>query len=256
MKKIIGGLVIVLILLLNINLTYAQTPSPSFTIPGMDVPIPGINCGDAEGATPELRQCCTFKNLTLQQKLDTFPEFGCILPGTALCFSSIPKSLLGIVMQNNKIKELDDWLSERANKTNPCVSGNPDTAAGGCICKRAPASTKLLCDKYVSGSKDYGACVNCASGGVWTAIGCIDNDLNKFITEKLLTMGIGLAGIIAILCIIYSAFMMQTSQGSPEKIKKAQELLTSCIMGLMLIIFSVFILRLIGINILGIPGFK
>ena len=41
-----------------------------------------------------------------------------------------------------------------------------------------------------------------------------------------------------------------------EKIKKAQDLLTSCIMGLMLIIFAVFILRLVGVNILRIPGFS
>ena len=50
--------------------------------------------------------------------------------------------------------------------------------------------------------------------------------------------------------------MMQTSQGNPEKLKKAQEMLTSCIMGLMLIIFSVLILRLIGVDILKIPGFN
>jgi len=68
-------------------------------------------------------------------------------------------------------------------------------------------------------------------------------------------MGIGLAGLIALLCIIYAAFMIQISSGNPERIKKAQELLTSCIMGLMLIIFSVFILRLIGVDILKIPGF-
>jgi len=49
--------------------------------------------------------------------------------------------------------------------------------------------------------------------------------------------------------------MMQSSQGNPEKLKKAQEMITSCIMGLMLIIFSVFILKLIGVNILKIPGF-
>ena len=39
-------------------------------------------------------------------------------------------------------------------------------------------------------------------------------------------------------------------------LKKAQELITSCIMGLMLIIFSIFILRLIGVDILKIPGFE
>jgi hypothetical protein len=69
-------------------------------------------------------------------------------------------------------------------------------------------------------------------------------------------MGIGLAGGVAMLCIMYSAFRMQTSQGNPEAIKKAQETLTSCITGLVLIIFSVLILRIIAQDILRIPGFN
>ena len=91
--------------------------------------------------------------------------------------------------------------------------------------------------------------------GVWTGIGCVYTDTKAFIEKTVFGMGIGLAGVLALLCIIYSAFMMQSSQGNPEKLKKAQEMITSCIMGLMLIIFSVFILRLIGVDILNIPGF-
>jgi len=49
---------------------------------------------------------------------------------------------------------------------------------------------------------------------------------------------------------------MQSSQGNPEKLKKSQDMITSCIMGLMLIIFSIFILKLIGVDILKIPGFS
>ncbi|MBI4009029.1 hypothetical protein HY357_02250 [Candidatus Roizmanbacteria bacterium] len=98
-------------------------------------------------------------------------------------------------------------------------------------------------------------CAECSKHGVWTAIGCIDFKLSVAIRDTIFGLGVSLAGIIALLCIIYSAFILQTSQGNPERIKKAQELLTSCIMGLMLIIFSVFILRLIGVDILKIPGF-
>jgi len=86
-------------------------------------------------------------------------------------------------------------------------------------------------------------------------MGCVYTDTKDFIEKTVFGLGIGLAGGFALLCIIYAAFMMQSSQGNPEKLKKAQELITSCIMGLMLIIFSVFILRLIGVSILKIPGF-
>jgi hypothetical protein len=52
--------------------------------------------------------------------------------------------------------------------------------------------------------------------------------------------------------ILYAGFMLMTSTGNPERIKAGQELLTSAISGLILLIFSVFILNFIGINILGI----
>ena len=66
-------------------------------------------------------------------------------------------------------------------------------------------------------------------------------------------MGIG--GGIAFLLILVAGFMIITSQGSPDKIQAGKELLTSAIAGLLLIIFSVFILELIGVDILEIPGF-
>jgi len=108
------------------------------------------------------------------------------------------------------------------------------------------------------GSTEKTSCISCVTTGkgIWTAIGCVQSDLGVFISQKLLGWGVGLAGTIALLCIIYSAFQLQTSRGNPEKIKKAQEMLTSCIMGLMLVIFSVFILRFIGLDILKIPGLR
>jgi hypothetical protein len=67
---------------------------------------------------------------------------------------------------------------------------------------------------------------------------------------------LSIAAFIAIGCIIYAAVQIQLSQGDAEKLKKARETLTSCILGFMLIIFSVFILRVIGVDILQIPGFS
>lgn len=142
-----------------------------------------------------------------------------------------------------------------------CYLGEPDNSSGTCICKiyttpNPVTGIEELCNKY-SPSEEKDLCSNCArGGGILTGIGCIPINLSNFISSYFLSIGVGLAGIIALLCIIYSAFQLQTSAGNPEKVKKAQELLTSCIMGLMLIIFSIFILRLIGVNILQIPGFS
>lgn len=156
------------------------------------------------------------------------------------------------------INPLDNMMQ---TSTQPCLNGTPttpgDLSSPSCFCTAQPppplTSLSKFCSNINANEKDR--CESCYEGsGVWTGAGCIYADTKSFIEKTLLGWGIGLAGTIALLCIIYAAFSIQTSQGNAEKIKKAQELLTSCITGLLLIIFSVFILRVIGINILQIPG--
>lgn len=87
-----------------------------------------------------------------------------------------------------------------------------------------------------------------------TAIGCIPiNDTNALI-GFFLRWAIGIGGGIAFILILVSGFQIMTSQGDPQKLQAGKELLTSAVTGLVLIIFSVFILQFIGVNILGIPG--
>jgi len=92
-------------------------------------------------------------------------------------------------------------------------------------------------------------------GGAWTVFGCIGEggDPTVFI-NNLLQIGVGLGGGIAFLLILVSGFQTITSGANPEKLHEAKELMTAAISGLLLIIFSVFILRLIGVDILQIPG--
>lgn len=88
--------------------------------------------------------------------------------------------------------------------------------------------------------------------GIETAIGCIPlEDTNSFV-KFLLGWGMGIGGGIAFLLIVLAGFQIITSSGDPKKLQAGKELLTSAIAGLLLIIFSVFILRLIGADILGI----
>lgn len=91
--------------------------------------------------------------------------------------------------------------------------------------------------------------------GVWTAIGCLPTNSGEFVTQLLKT-GSGIAGGIAFLLIIIGGFQIVMSAGNPEKLNAGKELVSAAIVGLLFIIFSIFILRFIGVDLLGIPGFE
>lgn len=95
----------------------------------------------------------------------------------------------------------------------------------------------------------------CPENNINTAIGCIPvADTNAFM-GWILGWAVGVGGGIAFLLIVYASFMIMTSQGDPTRLKAGQELLTSAISGLIMLIFSIFILKFIGVDILGLNNF-
>lgn len=87
-----------------------------------------------------------------------------------------------------------------------------------------------------------------------TAFGDIQTDPTGFI-KSIFGIILSLAGGIAIILIMIAGYRLMSSQGNPEKVQTAREQLTSAIVGLLFIIFSVTILQIIGVDILHIPGF-
>ncbi|GEM_PF-1559641 len=106
----------------------------------------------------------------------------------------------------------------------------------------------------VSGGQNI-FCSKNGKQGILTALGCIVVEGTDFVTT-LLNFGIGIAGGIAFLLIIFGGFQILTSAGNPERLNEGKELISSAITGLLMIVFSVFLLRIIGVDILGIPSFK
>lgn len=105
--------------------------------------------------------------------------------------------------------------------------------------------------------KLWGSCDACIHNGeIWSAIGCVPTDFSKIISKYIFGTGVGIAGGIAFLYFIYGSFLILTSSGNPEKIEEARQIITSAISGLLLIIFSVFLLHVIGVDILKLPGFN
>ena len=87
--------------------------------------------------------------------------------------------------------------------------------------------------------------------GVKTAIGCLMAGDPKLFVSQLLGWGVGVGGGIAFLLIVYAGFQMATAGGDPKRVQAAHELLVSAISGLLLIVFSIFLLNFIGIKILN-----
>jgi len=273
MKKIILSLIILFTFYFIPSIAYGQTPIPTIDVSivgKISESIPVMSCGVA-GDTEGKDKCCytVFKDQCSNQILDYAKTLLHLIPGTERPDEDgdgVPESIItDAIKKCDKIKE----YAIGANNT-PCIVGNPtvggqpatDFSDPSCKCTDVtitnPSQAMIdMCAKYLSANRgEASSCVQCASkNGMWTGMGCLPLDLNTLISSFILSTGIGIGGIFALLCIIYSAFMMQSSQGNPEKLKKAQEMITSCIMGLMLIIFSVLIMKIIGVNILRIPGF-
>lgn len=106
----------------------------------------------------------------------------------------------------------------------------------------------------ITNSSARSDCEDCLQkDGVWTALGCIPTSPEGF-TGAFLKIAIGIGGGLALLLMIYGAFLMATSAGNPETAQKGKQVFGGAIMGLLFIIFSVVLLRIIGIEILKIPG--
>ena len=221
-----------------------------------DFLIPGVSCGVVGGTDQTKAKCCVpkEKDNSLLKAIEDFAK---------------DKPIIGDVVSNfmKKYKEINALSQTMEPCISPAIPSTPrDLKNPNCTCipgdQLVVPELNSFCTKYFQHNTDeLSKCNNCILGspdkpfgGFYTSIGCIPLKLETFITKYVFNIGIGIAGGLALLCIIYSAFRMQTSLGNPEAIKKAQENLTACITGLIIIIFSVLILKIIGVDILRIPG--
>jgi len=139
----------------------------------------------------------------------------------------------------------------------------------GCDCACAPensglsgySSTSDALEKYtvstttLNDTNTYNPLCTTTEGyqGTNTALGCIPVEMDKFI-PWLLGWLFGVAGGIAFLLMSYGFILVATSAGDEKKVQGAKETITSAVVGLLVCVFAIFILRLIAVNILHIPG--
>ena len=111
-----------------------------------------------------------------------------------------------------------------------------------------PTPTRILSAPIISPCPTGvgGDCIN-------TAIGLIPTKPAGLVS-RLFSLLLGLSGGIALILIMISGYRLMTSGANAEAVTGAKETLTSAIVGLLFIIFSLVILEVVGVDILKIPG--
>ena len=95
---------------------------------------------------------------------------------------------------------------------------------------------------------------SCGEGSLATALGCLPYAYQPFVTT-LLRFLIGISGGIALAVMLTGVFRLMTSAGDAKAIQSGRDLFSAGVAGLLLVIFSVSLLRLLAADILKLPGF-
>lgn len=198
---------------------------------------PGVNCVTS-GVPPAGQTCCT--------GYQPEPRSGACIPvGTS---PNLPHQVPA--------------STECGIYGNVCCS-NGECNSSNLICSSKWSPPRCWTQDIIDRATGYDSVTCTPTGGtvdsgISTAIGCIpilgptgQTDFLSFI----LKWAVGIGGGIAFLLILYAGFMIMTSAGNPDRLKAGQELLTSAISGLILLVFSIFILKFIGVDILGLCKF-
>lgn len=176
-------------------------------------------------------------------------------------------SVLGA--NSNTVAQVTD--QQRSDYVKGCSEIMDDFERRTCIRQAVAVSPKFLdkCNR-IANADEREQCKQCVVGGgqsefdehfgeniagVWTGVGCVPADIGAFIAQKFFPWSLGIGGGVAMLLLMYASFLYTTSRGNPDKLKKARDYMNSALIGLLVIIFAVFLLQLIGVTILRIPGF-
>lgn len=257
------------IFLLCIILTF---PTYTHAFIGLDLTrsVPYVNCGVA--GDDSTKACCYYDPVSID-KLPYLVEKIFDLWGLLPAFIPTPAKTW------NAAREYFLNFQHLYAGSKPCFAGAPFPPGilptdDACTCEVYPDQAREplfnLCKERLSPvnrgnttplspketarlEHELDNCINCASdNGYYSAIGCVKFSLADFITRWIFGLGVSLAGLFALMCIIVAALRIQLAQGNAETVTKSREMITSCILGLLLIIFSVFLLNLAGITFL--PG--
>ncbi len=165
--------------------------------------------------------------------------------------------LFGINAQNANAPRLTDC--------NACGYCRPDVkpdnldACMACIYPNMTPDESLMIDKDTNRPRAP------AAGKYYTQIGCIGSGATNFrqaaaqgevLNYLMFRFLIPTSGVIALLALIYGAFLLVTSRDNPEQIQRGKSWVYGAIIGAIFVFAAVLMIQTIAINILKIPGFS
>jgi len=198
------------------------------------------------GSCLELGNVCEINDDSTPSTRLCSPSYICVLDGSGITGTVVTRDpldpirrggLLGQACIANPIEEGSVFYS--------CTEGRPSSQDTTCFCDFNPSPSGVWCDNKGEPTSDS------SSGKLNTAIGCIPINATD-IASFFLSWGLGIGGGLAFLTILYAGFTIATSTGDPNRLQSGKDLLLAGIGGLLLLIFSIFILRFLGISVLGI----
>lgn len=88
-----------------------------------------------------------------------------------------------------------------------------------------------------------------------TDTNCLAQDPAGF-TSQVYTIGLGFVGGVALLAILYGAYLILSSQGDPIKLQQGKEYIMYAVIGSLLAVAGFAFYQIIAVDVLKIPGFS
>lgn len=157
-----------------------------------------------------------------------------------------------VALRTQQESEEDQQASEGQEDTPPTISSQfgPCNCGGGVQCSGEGKERRIT--KFpTTGTESY-QCVMCLSavGNTWVGgLGCI-NTTPQGIFLQLIRISMGVMGGVALLRLIFLGYQYQF--GDQKEIQKAREGVLSTLAAIVIVLFSVLLLRIIGVNILDV----
>lgn len=95
----------------------------------------------------------------------------------------------------------------------------------------------------------------CEDNILKTDLGNIPCDPTGF-ASSLYGIGLSFIGVVALLFIVYGGFLILTSQGSEDQLRKGKSYITYSIIGVVLAVAGYALYQILAIDLLKIPGFS